>query len=409
MTTLRTITLIAVALAASINLDSAEFASAGFRPLFNGHDLSGWSRVNCAPDTFTVHDQMIVSTGVPTGVLRTDRQYENFELELEWKHLKAGGNAGLFVWSDPLPSRGVPFTKSLEVQILDGRNTREYTSHGDVFAIHGAEFTPDHPHPAGWMRSLPTEQRANPAGEWNHYRVVCNNGRIQLAVNGKVVSGGSESLPRKGYICLEAEGSECHFRNIIIKELPSTNPAPSEVAPLAQPFQSLYTGLNLDGWTTPTEGQWKAEDWTLISSPRDGVASAPLWSETEFEDFVMICDWKQTGAVHGAVVLRGSNGFQVAIGSAPEGSGAVRQFGNHSLPASSKATTVAPSEKADQPIGSWNRFEITMQAKQVTVVLNGTTIVANAPLPGIPEKGRIGLINEEGSIAFANLFVRKLP
>jgi hypothetical protein len=406
MTALRSITLFAAALVASATLDSAEFASAGFRPLFNGHDLSGWARVNCAPGTFTVRDQMIVSTGVPTGVLRTDRQYENFELELEWKHLKAGGNAGLFVWSEPLPSRGVPFTKSLEVQILDGRNTQDYTSHGDVFAIHGARFTPDRPHPGGWMRSLPTERRSKPAGEWNHYRVVCNNGRIQLAVNGKVVSGGSESVPRKGYICLEAEGSECHFKNIIIKELPSTNPTPSEIAPIAQPFQSLYTGLNLDGWATPPEGQWKAEDWTLISNPREGGVSAPLWSEPEFDDFVMICDWKQTGAGHGAVVLRGPNGFQVSIGS--EGSGTVLPWGDRSK-RSSSTPAIAPTTKADEPIGSWNRFEITLRDRLLTVVLNGTQVIANAPLPGIPENGPIGLVNDEGSIAFANLFVRKLP
>ena len=73
----------------------------------------------------------MVETGVATGVLRTDRHYENFILELEWKHLHAGGNAGLFVWSDPLTAPGVPFTRSIEVQILDGRNSETYTSHGD--------------------------------------------------------------------------------------------------------------------------------------------------------------------------------------------------------------------------------------------------------------------------------------
>src|SRR6516164_5681043 len=79
-------------------------AEDGFRPLFNGKDLAGWVPVNVAPETFTARDGMIVSTGKPTGVLRTDRQYENFVLELEWRHLRAGGNAGLFVWSDAMPA-----------------------------------------------------------------------------------------------------------------------------------------------------------------------------------------------------------------------------------------------------------------------------------------------------------------
>jgi hypothetical protein len=89
---------------------------------------------------------------------------------------------------------------------------------------------PDRPHPAGWMRCLPSERRSKPAGEWNHYRITCQDGAVQLAVNGKVVSGGSGCKPRKGYICLESEGSEVHFRNIRIKELPSTNPAADEIA-----------------------------------------------------------------------------------------------------------------------------------------------------------------------------------
>ena len=70
-------------------------------PLFNGRDLDGWINVNCAPNTFSVRDGIIVSTGVPTGVMRTGKQYENFELELEWRHMKPEGNAGLFVWSAP--------------------------------------------------------------------------------------------------------------------------------------------------------------------------------------------------------------------------------------------------------------------------------------------------------------------
>src|SRR5688572_26889279 len=164
----------------------------GFVPLFNGRDLSGWVNVNCAPETFTVRDGVIQSTGVPTGIIRTQRQYENFVLELQWKHLKAMGNAGLFVWSDPLTAPGTPFARAIEVQILDGRNTENYTSHGDIFSIHGAAMKPERPHPAGWERSLPSENRCRPAGEWNHYRVECQDGAIKLSVNGKHVSGGTQ-------------------------------------------------------------------------------------------------------------------------------------------------------------------------------------------------------------------------
>src|ERR671910_2613136 len=170
-----------------------------FKPLFNGRDLSGWVNVNCAPETWSVRDGVIHSSGKPICELRTDRMYENFILELEYRHLEPGGNAGLFIWGDALTARGQPFVRAIEVQILDGRNTEWYTSHGDVFAIHGATMTPDRPHPGGWVRSLPSERRARPAGEWNHYRITAQNGTIKLAVNGKEVSGGHDIAPRKGY------------------------------------------------------------------------------------------------------------------------------------------------------------------------------------------------------------------
>src|SRR5688572_6552515 len=128
-------------------------------PLFNGRDLTGWVPVQVAPNTFTVRDGIIVSTGKPTGVMRTEKHYENFELELEWKHIVPQGNAGLFVWSDPITARGQPFTRSIEVQILDGRNGETYTSHGDIFSIHGARMKPDRAHPSGSERCLPSEFR----------------------------------------------------------------------------------------------------------------------------------------------------------------------------------------------------------------------------------------------------------
>src|SRR5690242_8569180 len=116
----------------------AAFAAEDWALLFNGRDFAGWTNVNCAPGTWSVRDGIIISTGVPTGVLRTLRQYENFILELEWKHIKPGGNAGCFVWSGPLPVCGQPFTKAVELQILDGHESEVATSNGDVFSIQGA-------------------------------------------------------------------------------------------------------------------------------------------------------------------------------------------------------------------------------------------------------------------------------
>ncbi len=263
----------------------------GFRPMFDGRSLAGWVNVNTAPDTFAVKNGEIVTTGSPTGFLRTDRQYENFVLEMEWMHTRPSGmaNSGLFVWGDPLPAIGTGYTRGIEVQVLNNYEADWATSHGDLFSIWGARCTPDRPHPRkGVERCLPNERRVKGPGYWNQYRVTANNGVIKLAVNGKEVSGVSRCSPRKGYLALESEGAECHFRNIRIKELPSTNPKPEEVADEWKGHTSLFDGLTLTGFTG--DG-WQADDGTL--KPKAGAG--PLTTTKPLPAGELIFDWKLPG------------------------------------------------------------------------------------------------------------------
>src|SRR5947208_6343784 len=98
------------ALAAVPPLQAEEKQDDGFVPMFNGKDLTGWVNVNCAPGTFFVKDGMVITTGKPTGYLRTEKQYENFIADFEWMHVPpkpdAVGNSGFFVWCDPIPAVG---------------------------------------------------------------------------------------------------------------------------------------------------------------------------------------------------------------------------------------------------------------------------------------------------------------
>lgn len=347
-------------------------ADDGFRPLFNGKDLSGWVRVNNAPGTFFVRDGLIVTTGKPTGFLRTERIYENFVLELEWKHVHPKGNSGLFVWADALPAVGVPFARAIEVQILDGHETKNYTSHGDLFSIWGATMTPDRPHPSGWARCLPSERRSKPAGEWNHYRVEARDGVLKLAVNGKVVSGGSRCNPRKGYLALEAEGSECHFRNLRIRELPSSHPKENEIADDRSGFVSLFTGFDLAGWKAAGEGAWKALPGPNVLRHDAQAKAGTLLTEADYSDFELICDYRPTAKGSAALVLRGGEKVPLDVAKAK----------------------------------GWSRFEVRLSGDRVTVKLHGKTVLANR-LQNLPAKGPIGL-HVEGGAEFTNLFLREL-
>jgi hypothetical protein len=263
----------------------------GFKPMFNGKDLSGWHNVNGAPGTFFVKGDEIITTGTPTGFLATDRQYENFELEMDWMHVEKErmANSGLFVWGDPLPAVGNPYTRGIEVQVLINYKPKDgwATSHGDIFSIHGARCTPDRPHFRGIERCLPSEERVKGAGEWNHYKVIANDGAIKLHVNGKEVSGVSKCTPRKGYLALESEGAECRFKNLKIKELPSTNPKPTEIAKVWEGHKSLFTGLDLDGWTTAKDA-WKVAGGVLRCTGKADLATVKKYGPCE-----LIFDWKR--------------------------------------------------------------------------------------------------------------------
>jgi hypothetical protein len=408
----------------------------GFMPLFNGKDFQGWVNVNCAPETWTVRDGMIQCTGIPTGVLRTTRQYENFILELEWRHMKKEGNAGLFIHSDALTAAGQPFTRSIECQVMDG-------NHGDMFAIHGASLAEDNPQPKGWLRSYPKEARAKPAGEWNHYRVESRDGTLTLAVNGKVVTRGFHLRPRRGYICLESEGSEIVFRNIRIRELPGTDPPVEQIAEADRAFHSLYNGLDLRGWKQAEGNQnhWKARDWILAY---DGMSEAQgedrhLWTEKEYGNFTLIVDWRlprdpvvesvpvilpdgteaidENGggitipvmdAGDSGIYLRGTEKCQVNIWNWPVGSGEIWGYRTDQEMPKEVRKACTPILQADNKPGEWNRFEITAIGDTVTVVLNGKTVIDRARLPGLPRSGSIALQHHGDPVEFANIYIKEL-
>jgi len=214
----------------------------GFVELFNGKDLSGWASVNTDPDTWSVRDELLVCSGLPIGVMRSEKQYENFLLHIEWRHMQAGGNSGVFVWSEGSVPEGRRLPKGMEVQMLEldwvnqhplkngEPNDIGYIS-GELFGANGLTATPDNPR---GRRSKSLELRCKGKGEWNVYDVVCVAGTVKLSINGKFVNSIRDSSMRKGYLCLESEGSEVHFRNIRILELPPGITTPEQRAPVIE-------------------------------------------------------------------------------------------------------------------------------------------------------------------------------
>lgn len=343
----------------------------GFRPLFNGRDLSGWVVVNTAPSTWSFNDEgYLVCSGKPIGEIRTEKMYQNFILELEWRHLKPKGNAGVFVWADDITARGQPFHRGIEVQVLENAygDTQSHTTHGDIFPIHGATMTPVNGR--GGSRAFPTEFRSHPSPEWNHYRIECRDGDISLAVNGKVVTRGKDCSPRKGYLCLESEGGVVHYRNVRVKELPDTPIKPEQIAIANRGYRCLYTGVDFSGWK-PAAG-WKSNDWVM----RAESGALPLETvETFTGDFGFIID--------------------VKLGD---------QSGTPRLAIRGVSVPLDAGVKGAEPVGKWNRIEGSVRGDILSLTVNG---IEAGKFSTLSEAGSLSLV-PDGPADWANPFVRKL-
>jgi len=430
----------------------------GFVSMFNGKDLSGWVPVNVAPDTFTVKEGMIVINGVPTGYMRSEKMYENFVMECDWRHMKSGGNSGVFVWGDGIPAMGTGYTRGIEVQVLDngfnipGKN-EWYTTHGDLFSIWGATMTPVGRIAQKGTRSLPSEERSKSSPEWNHYKITGNNGELRLEVNGKEVTVAKDCVPRKGFISLESEGRECHFKNLVIKELPSNGVPPEQVANPYEGFVSVFNGKDFTGWKVPQgdNGHWKVKGGLIdCDALSEATGDKSLWTEKEYSNYKLIVDWRIKEApfvnpnvrqilpdgsealgadgkplglslpdADSGILLNGSVKHQVNIWCWPVGSGEMYGVRRDAAMSTEVKAGATPVLKADNPVGKWNRFEITVLHGKVTVVLNGKTVLPGVQIPGFPEKGPIGFqhhgsqkdgqwVSSPSLLEYRNVFIQEL-
>lgn len=192
-------------------------------------------KVNCDDDTFTWKEGEVHCTGKPVGVIRTAKPVTNFELVAQWRHLKSGGNSGIFVWASEEALTGLKPNSlppgGIEVQVLDhgyteqfekstGKKADWFTTNGDVFPVGKSKMKPFAPLSPDGSRSFPRKNLSKGVGEWNHYYVRAINGEVRLWVNGEEVSGGAECDPRTGFLCLESEGAPVEFKGLRIRELP---------------------------------------------------------------------------------------------------------------------------------------------------------------------------------------------
>lgn len=186
--------------------------------LFNGKDLTGWSVFITPADknktkpeeVWSVDNGVLVCKGKPAGYVITDKEYENYVLELEWKWPDKAGNSGVLCHAS---GDNKIWPKSWEAQLFSG-------AAGDIWLI---DFKMDvdkdrqDKKTARHFFRMKTEKAVeHKVGEWNKYKITCKGDTVKLEINGQLVNEGKNAERSKGKIVLQSEGAPIHFRNITL-------------------------------------------------------------------------------------------------------------------------------------------------------------------------------------------------
>ncbi len=176
---------------------AAEEREEGFVSLFDGKTLDGWHLMHDAK--FVVEDGVLKLNG-GLGWLRSSKEYSDFVLRLEFRFMRPKQDGGVFLRSN---MEGTPWpSRKYEVQI---ENTVRMAK------IFGAEHE---------LNVELVERVLKPDGEWNEYEITLVGSRLEVRLNGKLVSksDGTDGLTR-GYLGLQAEHGFHEYRNFRIKDL----------------------------------------------------------------------------------------------------------------------------------------------------------------------------------------------
>jgi len=203
-------------LAFSWTLMTSRAGGDGFRPLFNGKDLTGWKTVTKdnkgnPAEMVTVKDGEIQVSGFPYGFFYSEQSFKNYVLRYSWRYPKEQPekttmNSGLLMHIQPPVEQVWP--KSIEPQ---GR----YKDHGKL-------FLPGFPKGSTLEQTFDEakQQKAiKPAEEWNTTEVTAKpDGTVEVKLNGQPINSAKTPLT-SGPVGFQSEGARIHFKDIMLKEL----------------------------------------------------------------------------------------------------------------------------------------------------------------------------------------------
>lgn len=251
-------------------LTEAETRS-GWKLLFDGKTTKGWRnyKKDTVSEGWTIEDGVLSRVGKGAGDIITEREFDNFELLLEYR-ISKGGNSGLMFHVTEENAR--PWQSGPEVQIQDNVDGHDPQKAGWLYQL----YQPQKP---GWAKKfeaqvgykgIEMDDATRPAGQWNqlYLRVTARDGEV--CMNGvsyyKFVKGSDDWNKRvaaskfskfenfgkasKGHICLQDHGNLVSFRNIRVRELPEDGKASEPIdGTLKLKPELAFPNVTWDGWS----------------------------------------------------------------------------------------------------------------------------------------------------------------
>jgi hypothetical protein len=167
---------------------------------------------------------------------------------------------------------------------------------------------------------------------------------------------------------------------------------------------AIFNGKDLSGWkaqNNPSKNQWEAVNG-LLNSPKSGVN---LMTEAVYDDFKLHIEFKYPEHSNSGIFLRGRYEVQVEDDYG-------KHTNNHYI--GGVYGFLEPNQNAAKPAGEWQTYDITLVGRTVTVVLNGTSVITEALIPGITggaldsdeaAPGPILLQGDHGPVQFRNITI----
>ena len=187
-------------------------ASDQWLTLFDGTSLDGWTQAG--PGDFVLEpDGTMLSRGGMGLFYYAEQSFRDYVLEVDWKVGKHTANSGVFLRFPETTDPWVAVNQGYEIQIDNSRD-------------------PDHVTGSIYSFSAPFRVPVNPTEDWNTYRIKVTGQRYEVWLNDEKINDFIGDRSREGYIGLQNhdDSSKVWFRNIRVKPLPETTPAPESLA-----------------------------------------------------------------------------------------------------------------------------------------------------------------------------------